>query len=243
MIGRVHFIWLKIQCPTFDEDDDYYYYSDDHDDDDNDDDPAWMNPRLPIQGSWQNNSPLSVWHQGDDDVDDEEDEEEDEEEWEDDDDEYDEDYDEEWAFQIRPSQPHDRWILQMSPFPSSQSTEPFAPSWPQYGDVSVEFALDQESLQLMHGTSQQDDEELCLALPLSLFLPLPLDSGPSSSSYPYPYPYPYPRYTRPQSVRILYRELNPNPSKGNRTFPRFLTTVSPPLLLFQHWAVEVSPRA
>ncbi|KAF2191758.1 hypothetical protein K469DRAFT_341753 [Zopfia rhizophila CBS 207.26] len=42
---------------------------------------------------------------------------------------------------------------------------------------------------------------------------------------------------RPKRVRLLYRELNPE--NGSSTLSRFATTLSPLIVLFQHWAVKV----
>lgn len=104
-------------------------------------------------------------------------------------------------------------------------------------DLTVEFALSQEFPRSIRGIGN-DEDPLALALPLALCLEENSGSQPSSSSHAYPYP----RYAHPQNVRILYCELDPNPSKGNKTFFRFWTSVNPVLLLFQHWAVEVSPH-
>ncbi|KAL2009333.1 hypothetical protein VTN00DRAFT_7527 [Thermoascus crustaceus] len=40
-------------------------------------------------------------------------------------------------------------------------------------------------------------------------------------------------------VRMLYRELNPDPRKGIRTVSRERAGLNPLILIFQHWAVEV----
>nr|KMM66542.1 hypothetical protein CPAG_02880 [Coccidioides posadasii RMSCC 3488] len=53
-------------------------------------------------------------------------------------------------------------------------------------------------------------------------------------------PGPLPTWRGELEVFLLYRELNPDKGMESRTPKRWLTNISPPILIFQHWAVQLS---